>query len=53
MFAILMMSAKMATLGLLKIKTFRNECYEVVISVHDVINKLLSCDPDYIADLVN
>ena len=31
-----MMSAKMATLGLLKIKRFRNKGYDVLISAHDV-----------------
>ena len=42
--AILMMSAKLATLGLLKIKLFRNKGYDVTISVHDVINRILSYD---------
>ena len=35
----LMMPAKMATLGLLKIKIFWNEGFDVIISVHDVSNK--------------
>ena len=35
MIAILMISAKMVTLGL-KIKTFQNKSYGVIISVHDV-----------------
>ena len=34
----LMMSAKLATLGLLEIKVFRNKGYEVIISVYDVTN---------------
>ena len=34
--AILMMSGKMATLGLLKIKVFLNKVYDVIISVYDV-----------------
>ena len=38
MIIILMMSAKMVTLGLLKIKVFRNKGYEVIISIHDVTN---------------
>ena len=39
MLAILIMSAKLATLGLLKIKVFRNKGYDVKISVHDVPTK--------------
>ena len=39
MIAILMMSAKLATLGLPKIKVFWNKGYDVMISVHDVTNK--------------
>ena len=31
-----MMSAKMATLGLLKIKVFWSKGYDVIISVHEV-----------------
>ena len=50
MVATLMMSAKMATLGLLNL--FRNESYEVMISVLDVINKISSRDSNYIVDLV-
>ena len=51
MVTILMMSAKMATLGLLKIKIFRNKGYDVIISVYDVINKTLR-DSDFIVDVV-
>ena len=47
-----MMSAKIAALGLLKIKVFWNEGYDVVISVHDVTNKILSGNSDYIVDAV-
>ena len=47
-----MMSAKMATLGLLKIKVFWNKGYDVIISVHDVTNKILSRDSNYIVDVV-
>ena len=39
MVTILMLSAKMATLGLLKIKVFWNKGYEVIISVYDIISK--------------
>ena len=46
------MSAKLATLGLLKIKVFRNKGYDLIISVHDVTNKILSRDLNYIVNLV-
>ena len=48
----LMMSAKMATLGLLKIKVFRNKSYYVIYSVYDVTNKIFSHDSNYIVDVV-
>ena len=51
-----MMSAKMATPGLLKIKVFWNKAYGVIIPAHvsaqDVTNKILSRDSKYIADVV-
>ena len=47
-----MMSAKMATLGLLKIKVFRNKGYGVIIFVCDVINKDLSRDSNFMVDVV-
>ena len=47
MVTILMMSAKMATSGLLIIKVFWKKCYDVIISVHYVINKILSRDSNY------
>ena len=46
------MSAKLATLGLLKIKIFHGKGYDAIIFVHDVINKILSCDSSYIVDVV-
>ena len=52
MVTILMMSAKMATLGLLNIKVLRNKSYDVIISAYDVINKNLSRDSNFIVDLV-
>ena len=52
MAAILMMSAKLATLDLLKIKVFWNKGYDVMTSFHDVTNKILSRDWNYIADVV-
>ena len=47
-----MMSAKLATLGLLKIKVFLNKGYDVIISAQDVTKKFLSRDSHYIAYLV-
>ena len=52
MVKILMMSAKMATLRLLKIKVFRNKDYDVIISVYDVISKNLSLESNFIVDVV-
>ena len=52
MITILMVSAKVATVCLLKIKVFQNEGYDVILSVHDVTNKILSCDSYYIVDKV-
>ena len=46
-----MMSAKMATPGLLKIAVFRNKGYDVTIYVDDVNNKILLRDSNYIVDL--
>ena len=42
----------MATPGLLKIKVFWNKGYDVIIYVHDVTNKILSRDSNYIVDVV-
>ena len=52
MVTILMMSAKMAIIAYLKIKAFWNKGYDVIISVHDAINKNLSRDSNYIVDVV-
>ena len=49
---IFMISAKMATPGLLKITVFWNKGYDVIIPVHDVTNKILSRDSNYIIDVV-
>ena len=51
MVTILMMSAKMATPGLLKITVFWNKGYDVIISVDDVTNKILWHDSNYIVDV--
>ena len=47
-----MMSVKMATPGLPKIKVFWNTCYEVIISVNDVNSKTFSRDSCNIVDVV-
>ena len=52
MVKILMMSEKMATWDLLKIKTFWNKGYGVIIFVYDVSNKILSGQSNYIVDVV-
>ena len=46
-----MISVKLATLGLLKIKVFWKEGCDVVASVHDVTKKVLSRDLKYIANV--
>ena len=51
MVTISMISAKMATLGPLKIKTFWNEGYDVITYVHDATNKILPCDANYTVDV--
>ena len=48
---ILMMSAKMATQGLLKITVFWNKVYDVITSVDDITNKILSRNSNYIVDV--
>ena len=47
-----MMSAKIATPALLKIKVFSKKCYYVIYSVDDVTNKILSYESIYIMDVV-
>ena len=49
---ILVMSAKMATPDLPKIKVFWKIGYDVIIYVHDVTNKILSCGSNYMVDVV-
>ena len=46
-----MLSAKMAVPGLFKITVFWNKAYDVIISVYDVTNKILSLDSNYIVDV--
>ena len=52
MVLILMMTAKLATLGILEIKIFSNKSYDVIISVHDVNNKILSRESNYTVNVV-
>ena len=52
MITIFMMSAKMATLDLLKIKVFWNKGYDVIIYVHDVTKTNWRRDSNYIEDVV-
>ena len=47
-----MISTKLVTPGLLKIKVFRSEGYDVMIYVHGVTSKFLSRDSNYIVDMV-
>ena len=43
---------ELATLGLLKIKLLWNKGYDVIVSVLDVTNKLLSSESNYIVEVV-
>ena len=52
MIEVLMMSAKLTTLGLLKIKVFWNKSYNVITDLHDVTDKILSHESNDIANLV-
>ena len=52
MVTILMMSARLATLGLLNLKVFWNKGYDVIISGHDVTSKIFSHDFNYTVDVV-
>ena len=52
MVTILMMSAKMATPGLRKVKVFRKNGCDVIVSVNDSTSKTLARDSNYIVDLV-
>ena len=52
MFAVLMTSAKMATLGLLKEKVFGSKVITSKFLSKDVTNKILSRDSNYIVNVV-
>ena len=52
MVAVLLMSAKMATLGFLRIKAFRSKVYDVIFYVHEVTNQILLRESNCIVDVV-
>ena len=52
MVTISMMSAKMATPDLLKIKVFWNIAYDVILFAQDFTNKILSRDSNYTVEVV-
>ena len=52
MVAISMMSTKLITPGLLQLKVFWNKGYDVIISVYDINNKVLSCCSNYVVEEV-
>ena len=52
MVTILIISAKLATLGFLKIKVFFLKSYDVIILDYEVTNKILSRDSNFIVNVV-
>ena len=44
----ILMSPKLASLGLLQTEVFWETCYDVIISAHDVTNKILSRDLNFV-----
>ena len=52
MVAILIISTKLATLGLLKMMKFWSKGYDVAMFTHDVTDINLSRDSNYIVDVV-
>ena len=50
---ILMMSANFSTPGLLKIRVFWNEGYDMIISAYDFYQQNLLLDSNYIVDVVH
>ena len=51
MVIILMILAKISTSGLLRIKVFRRKSFDVIIYLHDVTEKVLSRNSNYIVDM--
>ena len=52
MIKILMKSAKLATPNILKIKIFKNKCYDVIALDYEVTNKILSHGSNYVVEVV-
>ena len=52
MVTIFMMSAKLATPDVLKIKMFRNKAYDVIILDNEFISKVLLRDSIYVGDVI-
>ena len=52
MIAIFMMSAKLATVGFFKTQITWHQGYDVITSIHEVTNKILSRDSHYVVDVV-
>ena len=52
MITILIMSEKMVTLGLLKMKVFWNKGYDAIMSVRDITNKILSQVSNYVVNVI-
>ena len=50
-FTVLVMSAKLATPGLLKVKIFQNKGYDITFLDFNVTSKILSRDSNYIIDV--
>ena len=48
----MMMLAKMASPGFPELTVFWNKGYDVIIPVNDVTKKILSCDSNYIVDVL-
>ena len=46
----LIITVKLTIAGLLKIKLWWNKSFDVIVSVHDVTNKILSRDSNYIVN---
>ena len=52
MATVLLVSAKITTLGLLKIKVFWNKGYDIIIFVQDIMSKTSSLDSSEVVDVV-
>ena len=52
MFTILMMAVKMAPLDFIKIRVYLNKSYDVILFAHNLTNKILLYESNYLVDLV-